>query len=305
LKYLSAQPAQPYYLWQVETIINNFTSQGINPSDIHILLAGYKTPDWELIVKGYPDITLFFYEDTRQDKSYIPSIYFHLMAKHLQAFPELKDEMLFLHDSDIIFTKPPKLDWAMTKKVWYMSDTNSYISYDYIMSKGIDVYEGMCKVMGISKLIPKLMNYNIVGAQYIVSGEGWRFWNKVENDSVRLYRHFCDTEKDYKGVGYPIQKWTAGMWSLLWNAWIYGHPTEVRKELDFCWSTDPISRSKHNFILHNAGVTSSDNRLFFKSDYTGKLPYWEELDIDNTKCSSIYWEELKRVGNTSVFTKQK
>lgn len=298
--YLCAQPATPYYLWQTEVVINNFTKMGINPQNIHILLGGDKTPQWELLVKGYPDIQFFFYSDTRVDKGYIPSIYFHLLAKHLQANPYLEEKLLFLHDSDIIFTKPPQLEWVDKSKVWYMSNTNSYINYDYIISKGQKVYDDMCKIMNMSKLVPQLMNNNSGGAQYIVNGEGARFWNKVESDSVRLWNHFCSTEPT--GTDYPIQRWTAGMWSFLWNAWLAKHPTEVRSELDFCWATDNITASVDTFILHNAGV-SSGGELFFKGNYTGRLPYWDELDVDKTRCSSIYWSEVKRVAEVTVFSK--
>lgn len=296
IKYICAQPNDLYFVWQIEILINNFIKNGINPKNITILIGVNKSvPQWHLLVIDYPEVNFHFYPDTRKDKSYIPSIYFHLMAKHLKAFPELKDDIMFLHDSDIIFTKPPDLNWVKKSKIWYMSNTNSYINYDYILSKGETVYLDMCKIMNIDPLIPKLMNDHSGGAQYIINGEDYKFWEKVEVDSNKLYKHFCETEKNYKGNGYPIQKWTAGMWSLLWNAWIAGHPTEVRKELDFCWSTDNIERSQNNFILHNAGVKSSDSKLFYKGKYINRLPFDDEIEIDQTKCSSIYYKELKQV----------
>ena len=34
LKFICVQPAIPYYLWQVEVMINNFYKFGINPNNI-------------------------------------------------------------------------------------------------------------------------------------------------------------------------------------------------------------------------------------------------------------------------------
>ena len=75
-------------------------------------------------------------------------------------------------------------------RAWYLSDTNSYLNYDYIQQKGNHVYEKMCEIIGIDKLIPKLMNSNSGGAQYIVKNTTYEFWNKVELDSVNLYKYF-------------------------------------------------------------------------------------------------------------------
>jgi len=35
--YLSVQPDQPYFHWQVEVYINNFKSVGINPNKIEVI----------------------------------------------------------------------------------------------------------------------------------------------------------------------------------------------------------------------------------------------------------------------------
>jgi hypothetical protein len=308
MKYVCAQPANLFYTWQVELVINNFTKWGVNPSDIHILLStinGVISDEWKQIVKGYPNINFFFYEDSREDKGYIPAIYFDLLSNHLKANPHLKDELLFLHDSDIIFTRKPELNWVRKTDTWYMSDTNSYINYDYIQSKGNDIYEGMCNIIGLNKKIPKLMNNHSGGAQYIVNGEGWEFWRKVEKDSCRLYKFFVQMEPKWvknHEHHYPIQKWTAGMWSLLWNAWLYGHPTQVEDRLGFGWATNSITDVDKHWILHNAGVTTADKGLFYKANYHNKLPYWDELEVDKTKASSYYWNEIKEVGKITVLT---
>ena len=305
MRYICAQPANDYYTWQVEVIINNFTRQGINPNKIDILCAinnDIIPEDWKKLQAHYNTVRFFFYNDDRGDISYIPSIYFNLMKNHMKAHPELVEERLFLHDSDIIFIRPPELDWVK-KDIWYMSDTNSYINYDYIQQKGDGIYQGMCEIIGIDKVVPKLMNSNSGGAQYIIIGEDWKFWEKVEKDSIRLYGYFCNLEsyyiKRFEG-DYPIQKWTAGMWALLWNAWKFGHETKVDDRIGFNWSTCFLAKSNNYWILHNAGVIDNKSRMFFKADYIDKLPYRENLDIDDNRFSYLYWEEIKKTAEKTI-----
>ena len=307
-RFICAQPANDYYRWQVEVLINNFIKHGVNPNNIDILGAinnGVVPDDWKKLQAHYNTVRFFFYEDTREDYSYIPSIYFNLMKQHLKANPALKDEWLFLHDSDIVFTRPPELNWIRNDNTWYMSNTNSYINYDYIQQKGNHIYEDMCEIIGLDKQIPKLMNNHSGGAQYLIKGEGYEFWNKVEKDSIKLYSYFYSTEhlyvEKYNG-DYPIQKWTAGMWSLLWNAWLSGHPTEVTKNMDFGWSTDRIESIEKYWILHNAGVTDTNQRMFYKGQYINRLPYTDVLDINENKASSYYWKEVQETAKISPLT---
>ena len=99
MRYICCQPANDYYLWQIETVINNFMSHGINPNQIDIVL-GYNNEDltkWKILQEHHNTIRFFFYKDTRENSSYIPAIYFNLMKQHLASNPALKDEVLFLH----------------------------------------------------------------------------------------------------------------------------------------------------------------------------------------------------------------
>ena len=307
-RFICAQPANDYYTWQVEVMINNFIKHGVNPNQIDILCAinnGHVPDNWKKLQTHYNTVRFFFYEDIREDYSYIPSIYFNLMKQHLKAYPALKDEWLFLHDCDIIFTRKPELNWVRDNNTWYMSDTNSYINYDYIQQKGNHIYEDMCEIIGIDKLIPKLMNSNSGGAQYLIKGEDFEFWDKVEKDSIKLYSYFCSTEhlyvKKYEN-DYPIQKWTAGMWSLLWNAWLFGHSTQVDTKMGFGWSTDNDKSIETYWILHNAGVTGPNEGLFHKGSYINKLPYEDKLEIDEHRASAYYWKEVQETAKVSILT---
>ena len=304
MRYVCCQPATDYYTWQVEVVINNFKKHGINPNFIDIVcgINGQVPETWIKLANHYNTVRFFFYQDTRNDKCYSPSIYFHLLKQHILR-DDVKYEILYLHDSDIIFTKPPNFSELEKGNAWYLSDTNSYINYDYVKSKGYEVYEKMCEIIGISTLIPRLMNHNSGGAQYIVKNTTYDFWEKVELDSIKLYRYFCETEHLYKKIDqndYPIQKWTAGMWSVLYNAWLAGHETLVDKSMDFGWVTSPMEDVEKYTVLHNSGVTGPEMGMFFKGTYHNKLPYGDTIDVDPKNASYYYWQQVCEVGKTSI-----
>lgn len=310
IRYICCQPATTYYTWQIEVLIQNFKKMGVNPNYIDIVCGTVdgKIPDvWLKLMNHYNSVRFFFYKDTRSDKKYPPSIYFNLMKQHIVARPEIQNDILFLHDSDIVLTRPPNFDSMKSGDSWYISDTIFYIGYKYLEEKGIDLYYNkMCEIVGIDPKIPKLLNHASGGAQYIVKNTTFDFWNKVENDSIKLYNFFCEVEHLYvkkNEYDYPIQKWTAGMWSLLWNAWLHGHETIVDDRMSFGWVTNGISEIKKHPILHNSGVTlelSKQNNLFLKSNYTNKLPYGEQLNINPKYASYYYWQEIQETAKNSI-----
>jgi hypothetical protein len=307
VRFICAQPANDYYLWQVEVMIKNFMRFGVNPNyiDVLLMIENNEIPSaWKILQNHYNTVRFFFYNDSREDSTYIPAIYFHLLKKHLTEHPALQEEPLLLCDSDVILTKEIPNSWKemLRGDAWYVADTNSYINYDYIQSKGNHIYEKMCEIVGIDKLIPKLMNSNSGGAQYLTKGTTPEFWDKVEKDACKLYNYFVEIEPSYdkRHEGdYPIQKWTAGMWSLLWNAWINGCETIVDDRLGFSWSTDSIDKLDKWVFLHNAGVTVRDEDLFYKGHYINNLPYKANLDVNPNRCSYFYWNEVKEAGKSS------
>jgi hypothetical protein len=262
--------------------------------------------DWNILKEHYKEVGFYFYNDTRTDSCYIPSVYFHLLSKHLTEHPALQDAVLFTHDSDIVFTKHPELDFLFSTNKWYVADTHSYLDYNYIQSKGDEIYQQMCKIVGIDPIIPKIMGKNIGGAQYIVRNTTPQFWDKVERDSVTLYKYFCEVEPQYqkKHEGdYPIQKWTAGMWSYMWNGWLAGNEIVVEPKLGFAWSTDSVKNIENHSILHNAGVTDANSDMFYKGAYTNKLPYNDSVPVASNRASKYYWEEICETAKISPLCK--
>jgi hypothetical protein len=308
MKWISAQPATIYYAWQVEVYINNFVENGVLPSDIHVLFLvdGEIPKEIQTLQRNYPNIAFHFYTDTRSDKSYIPSIYFNAVKQHIRAFPELEKEAIMFHDSDTILAKPFQQTYTLLgDKIWYFSDTKSYINYDYIQQKGEDVYQRMLDIVGIDGSIPKICNSQSGGAQHLIKSAPFAFWNKVEMDSIALYKMFCDTEHLYQKKhdgDYPIQKWTAGMWSLLWNAWYFGNEVKISDELNFAWATDKIEWLENKQFIHNAGVTPDRQDLFYKGEYTNTLPYNRNLQISQEYCSYEYYQWIHKVEKISTLT---
>ena len=317
LRYICVQPRILYYAWQVEVMINNFIKHGINPNNIDILVAWNpndktSTPEnieaWDKLASYYNSVRFFFYQDTRQQPiHYISSVRPNILKQHFKAHPELKDEAIFYHDCDIVFTKKP--DWSkfLDDKIWYLSNTNSYINYDYIISKGQDVYDKMCEITGIDPVIPKLMNSNSGGAQYIVKNVDSSYWEKVEKDCEELFYHITQLNNKKKAEDpkhHELQIWCADMWAVLWNGWLQGNETKVVPEMDFSWATDPIERWEKTTIFHNAGVTCSCGRQFYKAKYMDSLPYdIQQESFKDSVCGYNYVKEIIETTQKSCLLK--
>src|SRR6056300_129154 len=108
MKYICAQPSTQYFAWQIDVMLHSFVNVGIKLEDVHIVCAihGGIDPYFDRLMKKYIGVSFSFYEDTRKDKRYISSIRPNILKKHFKANPSLKNEIIFYHDSDIVFTKP-------------------------------------------------------------------------------------------------------------------------------------------------------------------------------------------------------
>ena len=309
LRYISAQPATEYYMWQVEVMINNFIKNGINGNDIDIVCGiknGIVPDDWRKLANHYNYVRFFFYEDDKVDPHYPSTLRPNILKKHFLKYPELSNEAIFYHDCDIVFTQ--SVDWShlLNDDIWYCSDTTSYVGANYIKSKKYGIYERMCEIVGIDEEIPQQHEAHSGGAQYIMKNIDHTFWEKVEHDCTTLYQFFLDHLKAFPESPkyHPIQKWTADMWAVLWNAWYFGHETKVVKEMEFIWPMWKITDWENIKIFHNAGVVNNSaesERLFYKGKYvSGKLPYDIQLDDYNETMSTYnYVKEILETAKLS------
>jgi len=318
LRFICAQPANLYYTWQVEVMLNNFIEMGVNPNNIDIVCwkeKGVIPEEWSKLANGYA-ARFFFYDDTRETKHYISSIRPNILKQHFLQHPYLKEESIFYHDSDIIFTKPIK-DWITYEMIndnnWHGSDTRWYIAHSYIKSKGQDIIDEMCKIMDLPESLIEDNELNSIGAQYLMKGIDYHFWNRVEIDSELLYKNITDlnAEKiiedrrtmppgEERTPYHPLQIWCADMWAVLWGGWRLGYTTNCHSNFDFSWATSNEDDYFKMNIFHNAGVTSNAHGKFYKANYINSLPYNEELKITPNTASWHYWNWIQKTKQKSV-----
>jgi hypothetical protein len=197
--------------------------------------------------------------------------------------------------------------------VCYLSDTLGYIGYDYIVdcckryernhpnSEKNQLLSEMAEVIGIDVEVIKENRDNAGGGQYLIKNTNAELWDKIYKDSIDLYNQMLDYQRRFPISPGEIQFWTAEMWSLLWNLWLYGVKTKITKELDFSWATDTISIYEKRPILHMAGVTDDlKTTKFYKGDYINVDPIEKikeninHFDYVDSKSSTIkYIDNMK------------
>lgn len=302
--FISAQPDQYYFLWQLELQIFNFRKLKINLDNVHILVAYDEdislSVDFKIFKKKYKELKIFTYADTRKRKKYLSSIRPHILAKHFEQHPELSKEIFFYHDSDIVFSHLPDFELLEKGGTWYASDTRDYISSNYILATaGEALFLNMCEIVGINPERVKDNDRNAGGAQYIIKNVDAAFWHKLEADCEDIYSLLYDAENELNKVGFDekpfIQKWCTDMWAIWWNALIFNNRFEIHKELNFCWADSPITEWGSTNILHyTGGINKSDKHLFRKGDYFIRPPYYEKHDkIEKDTCSFALIEIIK------------
>ena len=296
MKFICVQPAIDYYTWQVEVMLDNFISTGINPDDIHIVCGHYGSisKKWRKLTEKFNDVNFFFYPDDRMKPGYISSIRPHLLYKHWVGNPYLTKETVFYHDCDIVLPQALNVDDLLEDKYCYVSDTVSYIGANYIKSKGEHYLDLMSQIVGINKDIIIANQNNSGGAQYILKNIPIEFWKKAYYDAENLYRMVNIQIAKDKAIDpkiHEIQIWCADMWAVLWNLWFFNKEVRVTDKLSFGWATSMIDEWNKHAIYHNAGVTADRKDMFFKGGYINKLPYDINLeDFTKEYCSYKYAE---------------
>ena len=294
LVFVSAQPDIPYFHWQTKIYIHNFIEKGIKPHQIHVLfiiLSDTEPSEESLKLKSF-GVNVHHYDDTRYDKTYIPTLRPLILSKWLKENPQF-GKCYFYHDSDIIFRELPDFDSLLNDEYSYLSNTISYIGYEYIKecSKRYEdvhpqLYEGelldrMCDIIGISPEVVKENQLNSGGAQYLIKNTDYLFWDKVFHDSERLYSMLFGFHKAHP-IQHEIQMWTSDMWAVLWNLWLRGNETRVTDNLSFSWATDTIEQYERHPILHMAGVTYDlRESKFYKGEFISRDPI-KHLTEDET-----------------------
>lgn len=302
MTFISVQPDVPYFHWQIEVMIHNFIKSGINPNWIEIIFAYQNDVSQECkkLASKYPYIRFFFYKKTiLENHGYIPILRPDCLEQHFRKFPNLKNEPIFYHDSDIIFRQVPDFDMLNSDDNWYVSDTISYIGANYIKSKSQELFTDMCKIANIDPLLVEENQNNSGGAQYLMKGIDADFWKEVKENCLNLYVYMRDREeKERKELSEdvlksynPVQKWCADMWSVFWNGLKRGNQIRITPELDFSWGTSDMNAYEKCNIMHNAGVTTSKDGLFYKAEFINKDPFIEDLSKFKKDTASYKYVE--------------
>jgi len=313
--FVSAQPDVPYFIWQIKIYVNNFIEKGINPNQIHVVLGIVKVngkPSEESIKLKDLGINVYHFIDERNKKTYIPSIKPYLISKWIKLNSDY-GKLFFLHDADIIFNKLPNFNKLINDDICYLSDTIGYIGYNYIIdccdryekahpkSEKGQLLKEMANIVGVSVDVIKDNQENSGGGQYLIKNTTFEIWDKIYEDSTNLYDQMLDYQKRFPISPGEIQFWTAEMWSLIWNLWMYNYKTKITNELDFSWATDSLKVYEKRPILHMAGVTEDMKfKKFYKGDFINVDPIemlkkdYNHFDfIENNSTTVKYVDNIK------------
>ncbi|MEN0006203.1 MAG: GlcNAc-transferase family protein [Bacteroidota bacterium] len=273
VRFLSAHPDKPYYVWQTQVYLSNFKAMGISMRDCIALFStkprGYASPELRQLCVQFPAADIRMYYDNRnsEGRAYAPSIQPHLISKAFKDTPEWKADFIFYHDCDIAFLRKPNFQkmFQAQPDACFLSDTDGYIGYDYLHKccENIrkerpdlpedDLIHRMCAIVGIDVEVVKTQKGG--GAQYLLQGVAEAYWDKVYKDSIAIsqlferYMRSLQLEKEPKEY---IQVWTAGMWAYLWNLWLLEKETVLHPELKFLFAGGVMDDTAT--VMHMAGL---------------------------------------------------
>lgn len=286
MKLILAQPSVKRFQWELEVLLTNIKQFG--NFDVVLLFTRHDDTVPQYLADKY-GVQCFVYADNRDDKRYIPSVRPYLLWRYLAQDPTREQETYFYIDSDVIFREMP--DFAtlgFDANTWVGSDCSGYLDYGYIATRknGPAIAEQMATICGIT--VDQMKGVPGIGAHIVMTNPTARFWLRAYEDSNKLYDYFNYLDSD-------IQKWTAEMWAQLWGMVREGKTVKAPSEMDFCMATDNIKMWDIVKIMHNAGVTGSDD-MFFKGNYADKVPFGENFDhVRHDKVSRKYVEAIEKV----------
>jgi len=311
LIFMSCQPNEFKYIWELEIQITNFRKFDIS-KQMHILVWYQKGEDlknWAYLKSKYPEVNIFLYEDQGADRTYYePIIRPHALKQHFkQHESELKGKSIFYHDSDIIFSYLPDFQSLMNHSIVWESDTSGYLDYDYLrrvedMGKipANEVIDKLAEIGGITTDIIKLYRGKTGGAQYLFKNIDSEFWQDVEDTTIKIrnYLYFGSggvNSKYFPHENAGFQSWCADMWAVNFCLWKRGIPTDVTNQLAFSWATDRAEEFTKKPIFHNAGATHLSKGLFWKAGWKNTSPIDKNISVSKNFCSWYYVEAMKEV----------
>lgn len=301
LIFVTICPDNLYFHWQTEVYLTNFLKHGIPPGRIHcVYLVDPKSKPSEglkALQRKYP-VKWFIY-DLVKSPAYLSLNIFTGLKQHVK---QMEGKRVFFHDADIIFLRSPDLPSlsSLPSNKWYGSNVHGYNSAAYLQKRSETAFKEMCRMVGISPALVESKDDRVCGAQWIMDGMTYEFWNKCEIDALKIWNYLGDYNTKAPKEK-QIQK-TGMMWSMLWNAWLFDIDTEIRPELAFTFATSKIEMCTKVPILHNAGVKDAkDSEKFPKLAFRNKSPFGQNLSRYSKQFSSWrYVEAIKEVATNTI-----
>jgi len=308
--FLSVVPDSFYFVWQIELQLYNFKKFGIGREDIHILIAAdekYGLSIWftEFVEQNRNDASFYIYSRPVDQFKYQPSIRPHLLKQHFDRLPWLQKEVIFYHDSDIIFRELPDFDSLSRGDEWYVADCRSYMDSGYIKGKGSGIFDEMCSLLDIDPALVEKNDIHTGGAQYILKGVSAGFWESMEKDCERLYPFLQSQEMAAATGSKGIQSWCTDMWVLFWTGLKMGKTIRISQELNFCWAGDPIGKYATVKIFHNSGAgvlgDADQPAIFNKALFTAHSPYYfSKEQYSKERCAYEFVQLIQEFEDTRI-----
>lgn len=297
--YISVQPDEPFFLWQINLFVYNFRRLGVLSEKIHVLISYNPqkglSPEFKNLIEKDKNAHYYAYPDNRESKLYFSSFRPKIIAQHIRSNPQLSFKTIFYHDSDIILTKSPKIfESLLEDNINYASNTDNYTGTDYIIQNaGEQGFLEMCKTINVS---PEKIKKNSTagGAQYILKNLDADFWERLYINCEKLYAFLCDLNgKLLKNFNSHLQAWCTDMWCIWWMLLDEDKIAKTSPILDFSWINEP---KKNKNIIHYTGVFNlDDSRYFVKYKYIMSPPYND--DFSKISQDSVSFDIVKEIDN--------
>ena len=313
MRYIMCQTDVTKFSWQLEVAITNLTALGVSPKDIFVILVD--APDGDIATgsrianKYHVNVHQYAPDYANWAKyHYIPYVKPWGLYRFFEDHPEEIPYTYMYQDSDVVYRElidESKL--YIDAKHWIGSDTGSYTGLSYIKSKGEELVKLMADKVGVSPDTLEALGDTVPGAQLIFNSPDTEWFKASAIKSQELYKWLTEIEPEYKHKyseagnpdEYPIQRWTAQMWTDIWIPADNGVHMGVSPELDFCFATDDMETMNTRKIYHDAGVSSDDKDMFYKGQYDhGKTPFGEDFSfVNKNKASYFYVKAIEKVRN--------
>ncbi len=310
LIFISAQPYDDYFVWQIEVQIVNFRKFNIS-SQMHVLVwypADKNLDKWKILEKKYPEVSFFYYEDKGVNLGlYIPQLRPHILKEHFRK-NELSNRIFFYHDSDIIFNYLPDFQYLMEGNVCWQSDTSGYLDYNYLQRKEVEgkipnneAIKTLAEIGGITIDIIKSYSDKTGGAQCLLKNIDHTFWEDVEDMVLKIRKAFffnipkSINKRYFQSESAGFQSWCADMWALNFSLWKRGIQTDVTNLLDFSWATSSYDIFLQKPIYHNAGATGTQPGVFYKGAWINKSPIGKPINAAKSSASYAYVQLIKEI----------